>query len=106
LGALQEAEARIGQVNIRGDAELLPEQVLAELTEAEANDVMNMAENPNIYTDMARSMAPGVYGHEDIKRALLLMLLGGVHKKTTEACFFEIGWTTSPALKIEKRKSK
>jgi DNA replication licensing factor MCM6 len=31
---------------------------------------------------MARSICPSVFGHEEVKRGILLMLLGGVHKKT------------------------
>lgn len=31
-----------------------------------------------------RSIAPNIFGHMDIKRGLLLMMLGGVHKTTKE----------------------
>lgn len=43
-----------------------------------------MKENPQIYDALASSLAPGVFGHVDIKKAVLLMLLGGVHKQTAE----------------------
>ena len=39
---------------------------------------------PDIYSRLARSLCPGVYGHEDVKRAVLLMLVGGVHKTTPD----------------------
>ena len=43
-----------------------------------------MKENGQIYEHLAKSLAPGVFGHLDIKKAILLMLLGGVHKQTVE----------------------
>lgn len=47
-------------------------------------DVMCPQRSKNIYADMVSSLAPSVYGAQDIKRAILLMLMGGVHKKTKE----------------------
>lgn len=32
----------------------------------------------DVYTRMARSIAPEIYGHEDVKKALLLLMVGGV----------------------------
>ena len=37
-----------------------------------------------VYRNITRSIAPGVHGHEDVKRAIALMLFGGVHKQTSE----------------------
>ena len=42
------------------------------------------AETQDLYTKMAHSIAPNVFGHEDVKRGILLMLLGGVHKETED----------------------
>ena len=36
------------------------------------------ANDPRIYEKLSQSLAPEIYGHEDIKKALLLMLVGGV----------------------------
>ena len=33
---------------------------------------------------MADSICPSVFGHAEVKRGVLLMLFGGVHKKTKE----------------------
>lgn len=44
-----------------------------------------MGQRPTIYGDLSRSICPSVYGHDAIKQAILLMLFGGVHKRTLEA---------------------
>jgi DNA replication licensing factor MCM6 len=44
--------------------------------------IQTMYNTPQLYTHMAQSLCPTVCGHIDIKRGLLLMLLGGVHKLT------------------------
>ena len=35
-----------------------------------------------VYNRLASSIAPEIYGHEDVKKALLLMLVGGTNKET------------------------
>lgn len=42
--------------------------------------ILSMKRAPDIYSKLARSIAPTVYGHEEVKRGILLMLFGGVHK--------------------------
>jgi DNA replication licensing factor MCM6 len=43
-----------------------------------------MRRNPQIHRHLVHAVAPHIFGHEDIKRGLLLQLLGGVHKCTKE----------------------
>eukprot|EP00897_Mesotaenium_endlicherianum_P004516 jgi/Mesen1/4092/ME000214S03275 len=38
--------------------------------------LQQLAEDGDVYTKLARSIAPEIYGHEDIKKALLLLLVG------------------------------
>ena len=37
-----------------------------------------------LYQKLSSSLATSIYGHEDIKRGLLLQLIGGVHKQTAD----------------------
>merc|ERR1712232_68834 len=39
------------------------------------------AEDPDIYSKLARSIAPEIFGNEDVKKALLLQLVGGSTRK-------------------------
>jgi DNA replicative helicase MCM subunit Mcm2 (Cdc46/Mcm family) len=43
-----------------------------------------MRADASLYDRLASSVAPNVFGHVDVKRAVLLMLLGGVQKQTKE----------------------
>ncbi len=52
--------------------------MVEELTEEEANRI---AED-DFYSKLTASIAPEIYGHEDVKKALLLMLVGGVDKNS------------------------
>ena len=43
-----------------------------------------MKKQPDLFKNLANSIAPAVQGYEDIKKGILLMLMGGVHKTTRE----------------------
>ncbi|ORZ25428.1 MCM2/3/5 family-domain-containing protein [Absidia repens] len=51
-----------------------------ELSEEDAEKVEQLQQDPNIYSNLARSIAPEIYGHDDVKKVLLLLLVGGVSK--------------------------
>ncbi|KAI8900086.1 MCM2/3/5 family-domain-containing protein [Globomyces pollinis-pini] len=57
---------------------------LARLTDEEKRDIESMKSDRRIYQKLATSIAPHIYGHEDVKKGVLLQLLGGVHKSTHE----------------------
>ncbi|KAI5805189.1 MCM2/3/5 family-domain-containing protein [Geopyxis carbonaria] len=60
------------------------EDFLQTLTPAEIAELKSMVHSDHIYSRLVNSIAPTVYGHEIIKKGLLLQLMGGVHKKTPE----------------------
>lgn len=52
-----------------------------ELRGDEEELIARLAEDGDIYNKLARSLAPEIFGHEDIKKALLLLLVGAPHRK-------------------------
>ncbi|KAG4209727.1 hypothetical protein ERO13_A03G218100v2 [Gossypium hirsutum] len=55
-----------------------------QFTPEELKEIQRMRDTPDFFNKLVDSIAPTVFGHQDIKRAILLMLLGGVHKHTHE----------------------
>lgn len=53
-------------------------------TSEELDEIQRMRNTPDFFNKIVDSIAPTIFGHQDIKRAVLLMLLGGVHKFTHE----------------------
>ena len=58
--------------------------VLASMNQSEIDDLRAMVHGDHIYSRMVQSIAPMVYGHEVVKKGILLQLLSGVHKSTPE----------------------
>jgi len=50
------------------------------LTEEDEKEMRNLARDPRIRKRIIKSIAPSIYGHEDIKTAIALSLFGGVPK--------------------------
>ncbi|KAH6968993.1 MCM2/3/5 family-domain-containing protein [Fusarium avenaceum] len=58
--------------------------VLASMNPSEIEDLRAMVHGDHIYSRLVQSIAPMVYGHEVVKKGLLLQLMSGVHKSTAE----------------------
>ena len=80
----QPLDQQEGMVNIRSEEDQTPEDVLAQFTTEQREELEEMRRDRALYDRMAESVAPNVFGHVDVKRAVLLMLLGGVQKSTKE----------------------
>ncbi|CCF57789.1 hypothetical protein KAFR_0D01430 [Kazachstania africana CBS 2517] len=70
--------------NVYQDYEKDQEVFLNSLTSEEINELKEMVKDDHIYDKLVKSIAPAVFGHEAIKKGILLQMLGGVHKKTVE----------------------
>jgi replicative DNA helicase Mcm len=58
------------------------EQDYSEITISpeEEVEIKQLAEDPRLMTKLINSVAPSIYGHEKVKEALLMQLVGGVQK--------------------------
>ncbi|KAH7169717.1 DNA replication licensing factor mcm5 [Fusarium flagelliforme] len=52
----------------------------ATFSEEEEQGFLEMSRRPDIYNVMAACIAPSIYGHQDIKKSILCLLLGGSKK--------------------------
>ncbi|KAJ2920253.1 hypothetical protein MD484_g161, partial [Candolleomyces efflorescens] len=52
----------------------------APLTDIDIRTINQLAKKSNIFSMLSESLAPSIFGHEQIKQAILLMLLGGAEK--------------------------
>ncbi|KAI5966752.1 MCM6 [Candida pseudojiufengensis] len=57
---------------------------LTSLSESDVSELKDMVKDEHIYDKLVRSIAPAVFGHEVVKKGILLQLLGGVHKQTVD----------------------
>ncbi|POW19559.1 hypothetical protein PSHT_04539, partial [Puccinia striiformis] len=67
---VQAADSRSNATNVRWDPDF--------------RELREMVHSDRIYSRLVQSIAPTVYGHEIVKKGLLLQLMGGVHKTTHE----------------------
>lgn len=74
--------AAVGAMNAREEAE--DGDVNEDFTVEERKQIANMRQMPRLYSRLVTSIAPTIFGHEEIKRGVLLMLMGGTHKKTKD----------------------
>lgn len=84
---VQQADARGQSTSVRSDVENGdedPDAFLNSLTQQEVDELRDMVNADHIYQRLVSSIAPTVYGHEIVKKGILLQLMGGVHKQTPE----------------------
>lgn len=50
------------------------------ITESDLKNIIKLSKDPNIVKRLIKSIAPSIWGHEDVKTALALAMFGGVFK--------------------------
>jgi DNA replication licensing factor MCM6 len=59
-------------------------QVAMEMTTTQRAKITEMRNSPRLYEQFVDSIAPSTFGHREVKKGILLMLLSGVHKTTAD----------------------
>jgi len=54
------------------------------ISKEDERKIKQFSKDPNIYQKFVNSIAPSIYGHEDIKGALVLQLMGGIRKERSD----------------------
>ena len=54
---------------------------LTQFTPAEEEQFVSMSRDPELYAQLCRSIAPSIFGSENVKRALACLLFGGARKQ-------------------------
>lgn len=70
--------------DLRDGGELTYDSLTKKMTQEEVDRVVTMSMDPNLMGNLCSSLFPSVYGCDEVKRGLLLMLFGGVPKVTEE----------------------
>lgn len=55
-----------------------------EISEEEKKEILELSKSPTVFAQLVENIAPTIYGHEKVKEALVLQLLGGVKKTRGE----------------------
>ncbi|KAL7982367.1 hypothetical protein Chor_009965 [Crotalus horridus] len=71
-------------VGIQVDTEGSGRSVSGSVTPQEEEEFRHLVSMPNIYDMVAKSIAPSIYGSNDIKKAIACMLFGGSRKRMEE----------------------
>ncbi len=61
-----------------------PNDVSNDFNSEELQRILEIKETSGVYDKLSRCIAGGIYGHDEVKKGILLMLFGGVNKTTDE----------------------
>jgi replicative DNA helicase Mcm len=54
------------------------------ITDEDESQILELAEDPQIFEKLSKSITPSVHGYEEIKKSMVLQLFGGVRKVHTD----------------------
>ncbi|KAF7638885.1 DNA helicase [Meloidogyne graminicola] len=67
-------------VLIANNVQLMSKELMLNFEPEDIKQIRKMSRHKDIFELLARSLAPSIYGHEEIKKAILCLLLGGCEK--------------------------
>ncbi|KFD60072.1 hypothetical protein M514_03873 [Trichuris suis] len=70
------------------------------LTPEEEKAMRTLAADPTIYERIAKSIAPSIYGSDDVKKAIACLLFGGSRKKSVQFSIFCFEWVIEIVLRF------
>ncbi|XP_048579997.1 zygotic DNA replication licensing factor mcm6-A [Nematostella vectensis] len=81
--SVQATNPRFGGKDLDGD-DMTAEGIKKQMTPQEWQKIYEMSRDKNLYQNIINSIFPTIHGNDEVKRGVLLMLFGGVPKKTLE----------------------
>lgn len=77
----------IRALNIEADSSCNSSLLADVIDKSSSFEFIKFASRPNVYETLAQSIAPSVYGMDDIKKAMLCQLFGGTRKQMSDSSF-------------------
>lgn len=72
---------RVGYIRVLGFSTMdKSNESVYQFSPEEVEDILKMSTMPNLYKSIAQSIAPTIFGNDDIKKAIACMLFGGSRK--------------------------
>uniref|UniRef100_A0A3Q2Z6F5 DNA replication licensing factor MCM5 n=1 Tax=Hippocampus comes TaxID=109280 RepID=A0A3Q2Z6F5_HIPCM len=68
-------------IGIQVDTEGAGRGATGSVSPQEEEELRTLAASPDVYTSLARSVAPSIYGSDDLKKAITCLLFGGSRKR-------------------------
>jgi DNA replication licensing factor MCM5 len=53
---------------------------MPKISDSDKEEIETLSKDPEIYEKVSKSIAPSIYGHPDIKKAIACLLFGGCPK--------------------------
>ncbi|XP_040568676.1 DNA replication licensing factor Mcm6 [Lepeophtheirus salmonis] len=93
LGCSVQSSSTEGIIDVHNNAtlggemqdEVTPQMIKDKMTPAEWDVIYKMSQDKSLYQNLISSLFPTIHGNEEVKRGVLLMLFGGVPKRTLES---------------------
>ena len=97
IGVLKEIpiQSKLGKQSTRFDIAVEANNIIPmeevyddlDISEEDERQIKELAADPNLYTKLRESIAPSVFGHDEVKEALALQLFSGIRRQKSDGTF-------------------